>query len=99
MPKTLNTLIMKAQAYAFFSTLSSGVKHRVGSTYVDGAGQALIEVIVDYEGNGEHCSECGGVHRATIPSEMGYDLDNPPMPTPDKVFVAPDQDLIRPNLN
>jgi len=96
-------IIDAAEAFAFFATMASGVRHYVAEinpVLIGGFLIAEVGIAHDDPGPPEWCGCCKSVHPPPMPEEHDYNRGAPPLPTPDKVFLNPyPKGLIDPDWN
>ena len=96
-------IIELAEAFAVFASIASGVKHVVIKVChvasFDNLNVAEVYIIHDQPLPPKWCDECLTIHDQPLPLDAGFTLYNPPLPTPDKVFVNPEEGKIEPRLN
>lgn len=96
------SIIDLAEAFTFFATIASGVKHFVKIELVGQFGPMTLAQVCIAHGEPlppEWCEECLAMHGQPLPMDAGFTLTNPPLPTPDRVFVNPDGGEIQPQFN
>tara|TARA_R110000824_G_scaffold45775_8_gene132244 strand:+ start:383 stop:712 length:330 start_codon:yes stop_codon:yes gene_type:complete len=93
-----------AEAYVFYATLASGIQHFLTMLEYDPDDDVVhVKVQAETKTVTVNCDGCGEVHKFVppLPSELGFDIDNPPLPTPDTIFKdpAPPPHVLKPFLN
>ena len=93
-----------AEAYIVYATIASGVRHLLTKLEYDAERDTVaLEIHAEVFPSFNKCEGCGGEHVSLpiLPSDMGYGLDNPPLPFPNAIFLdpAPPPHVLKPFLN